>query len=103
MSKAETRRLMLMMQQQFYEDKRYHFLALGNGGQYTESQKNYAFELIDEYGIRATARILQIPRRTLQRWCRKNGVYVRRCPYWVYEWAERRRKRREFWQRRVYF
>ncbi len=57
MSKAETRRLMLMMQQQFYEEKRYHFLALGNEGQYTESQKHFAFELIDEYGIRATIHI----------------------------------------------
>jgi hypothetical protein len=102
MSKAETRRLILMMQQQFYEEKRYDFLALGKGGQYTEAQKHYAFELIGEYGIRATARILQIPRRTLQRWCRENGVFVKRCPYWVYRWAERRRKRREFWQRRGY-
>lgn len=102
MSKAETRRLMLMMQQQFNEEKRYHFLALGNEGQYTESQKRYAFELIDEHGIRATAKILQIPRRTLQRWCRQYGVYVRRCPSWVYEWAERRRRKRAFWQRRGY-
>ena len=103
MSKAETRRLMLMMQQQFYEEKRYHFLALGNEGQYTESQKHFAFELIDEYGIRATARILQIPRRTLQRWCRKYNIYVRLCPSWVHEWAERRRKRKEFWARRGYY
>ncbi len=103
MSKAETRRLILMMQQQFYEDKRYHFLALGNEGQYTESQKHFAFELISEYGIRATARILQIPRRTLQRWCRKYNIYVRLCPSWVHEWAERRRKRKEFWARRGYY
>ena len=102
MSKAETRQLFIMMQQQFYDDKRYEFRSLDKGGQYTESQKRYAFELIDQYGIRATARILQIPRRTLQRWCRGNRVYVRRCPAWVYEWAERRRKRREFWQRRGY-
>ncbi len=102
MSKAETRRLILMMQQQFYEDKRYDFLDLGKGGQYTESQKRYAFELISEYGIRATAKILQIPRRTLQRWCRESGVYVKRCPDWVYGWAERRRKRRAFWRRRGY-
>ncbi len=46
MSKAETRQLFIMMQQQFYEDKRYHFLALGNEGQYTESQKRHIFELI---------------------------------------------------------
>ncbi len=44
MSKAETRRLMIMMQQQFYEEKRYDFLALGKGGQYTEEQKHFAFE-----------------------------------------------------------
>ena len=60
MNKAETRRLMIMMQQEYYEDMRYHFLDLGKGGQYTESQKHYAFELISEYGIRATARILKI-------------------------------------------
>ncbi len=84
----------------FNEEKKICFQVLGNGGHYTQKQKEYAFELIDEYGIRATARILQIPRRTLQRWCRQYGVYVRRCPAWVYEWAERRRKRREFWERR---
>ena len=102
MNRAETRRLMIMMQQQYYEEKRYEFLDLGKGGQYTEAQKHFAFELISEYGIRATARILKIPRRTLQRWCRENGVFVKRCPYWVYGWAERRRKRREFWERRGY-
>ncbi len=103
MSKAETRQSMLMMQQLYYEDMRYDFLDLGNGGQYTESQKRYAFELISEYGIRATARILQIPRRTLQRWCIKYNIYVRLCPSWVHEWAERRRKRKEFWARRGYY
>jgi DNA invertase Pin-like site-specific DNA recombinase len=103
MNKAETRRLMIMMQQEAYEDKRYHFLALGNKGQYTEPQKRYAFELISEYGIRATARILKIPRRTLQRWCIKYNIYVRLCPSWVHEWAERRRKRKEFWARRGYY
>ena len=103
MNRTETRRLMIMMQQIYYEEKRYDFLDLGNKGQYTESQKRYAFELISEYGIRATARILQIPRRTLQRWCREHNVFVKRCPYWVYEWAERRRKRKEFWVRRGYY
>ncbi|MHC4396303.1 MAG: hypothetical protein ACYS1A_11680 [Planctomycetota bacterium] len=103
MSKAETRRLMIAMQQEFNEEKRYLFLSLGEGGRYTQRQKHYAFELIDEYGIRATARILKIPRRTLQRWCREYHIFVRRCPSWVYEWAERRRKKREFWQRRGYY
>jgi len=92
-----------MMQQEAYEDMRFHFLGLGKVGQYTKSQKDYAFNLINEYGVRATARILQVPRRTLQRWCRKYNVWVKRCPYWVYQWAERRRKKREFWQRRGYF
>jgi hypothetical protein len=102
MSRAETRQMIRLMIQEMYEDKRYEFRSLGKGGQYTEPQKHYAFEVISESGIRATARILGVPRRTLQRWCRRNGVYVRRCPYWVYAWAERRRKRREFWRRRGY-
>ena len=50
----------------FNEEKRDMFQAFGEGGRYTQRQKDYAFELIDEYGIRATARILQMPRRTLQ-------------------------------------
>jgi transposase-like protein len=90
------------MQQEFYDKIRSEFLALGKGGRYTEAQKERAFELIKDKGIRSAARILGVPRRTLQRWCRQHGVYVRRCPSWVYEWAERRRKRREFWQRRGY-
>ena len=102
MSRAETRQLMRLMVQEMYEDQRYCFQSLGTGGWYSQSQKDYAFELISEYGVRATARILKIPRRTLQRWCRENGVWVRRCPAWVYGWAKRRRKRREFWRRRGY-
>lgn len=88
--------------EQFNEERRFEFEALGDGGRYIKQQKDYAFELIEEHGIRAAAGILQIPRRTLQRWCRKHGVYVKRCPYWVYDWAERRRKRREFWRCRGY-
>jgi len=60
MSKAETRWLILMMQQQFYEDKRYHFLALGNEGQYTESQKHFAFELIIGELVSAWRNIVEI-------------------------------------------
>lgn len=86
----------------FNEEKQYEFISLGNGGRYTPEQKEYAFSRISEYGIRATARILKVPRRTLQRWCRGYGVYVRRCPDWVYGWVRRRKKRREFWARRGY-
>jgi len=102
MGRTGTKQLIRLMQQEFYEDMRSRFVALGNGGQYAEAQKRYALELIDQYGVRATARILQIPRRTLQRWCRQYGIYVRRCPSWVFEWAKRRRKKREFWARRGY-
>jgi hypothetical protein len=87
---------------EFNEEKRYSFISLGKGRQYTRAQKYYAFELINEHGVRATARILQMPRRTLQRWCRQDGIYVKRCPSWVFEWAERRQKKRRFWQYRGY-
>jgi hypothetical protein len=99
MGHAETRAMIKLLAEGFNEEKRDMFQAYGEGGRYTKRQKDYAFELTDEYGIRATARILQIPRRTLQRWCRKNYVWVKRCPSWVYGWVERRRKRKEFWRR----
>ena len=92
-----------LLAEHFNEEKRIQFECMGDGGYYSKRQKEYAFELIDEYGIRATARILKIPRRTLQRWCRQCSIYVRRCPYWVYGWAERRRRRKEFWKRRGYY
>jgi hypothetical protein len=99
----ETKEIMLDFMQDLNEEKHYRFMAYGNGGQYTDRQKDYAFELIRKSGIRATARTLEIPRRTLQRWCRKYHIRVERCPDWVYEWAERRRRRRLFWQRRGYY
>lgn len=102
MTSPGTKALILAMIQEGIEDKRAEFHYRGNGGQYTRRQKDYAFELIAESGIRATARILNIPRRTLQRWCKNQRVYVRRCPGWVYGWAERRKKRRLFWERRGY-
>jgi hypothetical protein len=102
MRKTETKQLIRMMQREFDEEKRLDFVSLGDGGHYTRSQKDYAFKVIDESGVRATARILRIPRRTLQRWCREYGKYVKRCPFWVYEWVKRRRKRWEFWARRGY-
>jgi len=99
----ETKEIMLDFMQGINDEKHYRFMAFGNGGRYTDKQKNYAFELISKSGIRATARILKIPRRTLQRWCRKHYIYVKRCPDWVYDWAERRQKRQFFWMCRGYF
>ena len=80
------------------EEMRAKFESLGQGGHYTDEQKAFAFAFIEESGIRATAKMLKMPRRTLQRWCRKHEVHVKRCPDWVYEWAERRRRRKAFWQ-----
>ena len=97
-----TKEMMRLMHDQIYEEKRDLFLSLGDRGRYSEQQKRYAFELIGEHGMRATARILEIPRRTLQRWCRQYGIYVKHCPSWVREWAERRRKKRGFWEYRGY-
>lgn len=99
---AFDRLMVQMLAEQFNEEKRAEFESLGQGSHYTDEQKTYAFKLIEESGVRATAKTLKIPRRTLQRWCRKYHVFVKRCPYWVYEWAERRRRRREFWERLGY-
>lgn len=69
--------MILQMQQLVYDEMREEFETMGSGGRYNQEQKNYALGLIDEYGVRATARILHLPRRTLQRWCRGQGKYVR--------------------------
>jgi hypothetical protein len=85
------------------EEMRAKFESLGQGSRYTDEQKAFAFAFIEELGIRATSRMLKMPRRTLQRWCRKHKVHVKRCPDWVYEWAARRRRRNAFWQSRDCF
>jgi len=90
------------LQKQFDQEKRVYFNCLGDKGQYSYRQKEYAFQHIEESGVRATAKVLLVSRRTLQRWCRKYSVYVNRCPAWVFDWAKRRRKRREFWALRGY-
>jgi hypothetical protein len=102
MSGTSNKAMFRLMAEQFNEEQRDEFESLGSGGHYTDNQRSYAFELIDQNGIRATAKILKVPRRTLQRWCRKYHIHVKMCPEWVYGWAERRRKRREFWQLRGY-
>ena len=95
--------MILQAQQMFYDGMRAEFEAMGTAGRYNGRQKNHAFRLIDEYGVRATARILGVPRRTLQRWCRQQSKYIRRCPGWVYAWAAKRRKKRALWARQGYF
>jgi phage antirepressor YoqD-like protein len=66
---------------------------------YTPRQKAWAVNKAGEIGVRATARLLGVERRTIQRWLRAEGVRVRRAPYWVYEWAETRNRRRAKWAR----
>lgn len=92
-----------LAQRVLYDKMRTDFYELGTGGQYTLKQKHFAFNVIEEYGVRATSRILCLPRRTLQRWCRENNIYVKKCPDWVYDWVYKRRKKREFWERRGYY
>ena len=101
--KTTNGQLIRYMQQQCYEEIKAEFIDLGKDGHYTDLQKRYAIKQIQEYGVRATASILSMPRRTLQRWCRQYDINVKRCPEWVFEWAEKRKKRREFWQRRGYY
>lgn len=102
MGTMNTKEMMRLMHEEVYEGKRALFFSLGDRQGYTEEQKRFAFELIAEHGMRATARILRIPRRTLQRWCRQYGIYVKRCPSWVRDWAKRRREKRRFWEYRGY-
>ena len=84
------------------ESLRYEFRALNpkrKSWRYTESQKGWAINKAKEIGVRATARLLSLQRKTIQRWLRESGVTVRRCPGWVYDWTYWRKKRREKWER----
>jgi len=85
------------------ESQRMEFYSLGSGGHYSREQKSYAIEKAQEIGVRATAKLLRLSRRTIQRWLREKGIKVKRCPAWVYEWAYWRRKSREKWERIKYY
>jgi hypothetical protein len=69
------------------------YLKGDNTGRYTQEQKDHAIAMIDKYGVRATARILDMDKRTIQRWCREFDIKVNRCPAWVYDRAKRRKLR----------
>ncbi len=96
MAGMSKRAMILQAYQKVHDAMRLDFENMGSGGRYTQAQKEYAFKLIDEYGVRATARILHLPRRTLQRWCRQKGKRIKRCPDWVLTWAAKRKRRRRF-------
>lgn len=69
---------------------------------YSPKQKEFVFNHVSNYGVRTTARILEIQRKTIQRWCRQYGVKVKRCPDWVRPWAFRRNRRKKVWAEKGY-
>ena len=78
------------------------FRALGpkrRGLRYARAQRDWAIGKAGEIGVRATARLLELERKTIQRWLRAARVRVRRAPAWVYDWARWRNERREKWKR----
>ena len=102
MTKQNERNLIRQMIRELNEDIRSEFECLGyeeESFRYTDEQKNFAINLAQEKGVRATARILALQRKTIQRWLRAEGIRVKRCPNWVFEWAYWRNKRREKWGR----
>jgi len=103
MSKLETRALIRMWIEEENREQLFYFRALGlkRGRHYTDKQKDYAIDKAISIGVRATSRFFQIPRRTIQRWLSAEGIIVKRCPDWVYDWAYWRRRRiekRRFWR-----
>ena len=100
LEKLSTRALIKLWIDLENEKQRQYFYGLNlNGGHYSKEQKEYAIEKVRTIGVRATSRLLLVPRRTIQRWLRAQGIDVKRCPDWVYDWAYWRRKRREKWER----
>jgi len=96
MNKLETRELIRMCIEIENREQLLYFKSLNpRRGHYNNEQKEYAIEKAKPIGIRATSRLLHIPRRTIQRWLGQKGITVKRCPAWVYDWANRRKTRRE--------
>ena len=48
MARLNKRTRIPLAQQMIYDDMREQFEEMGNGGQYSKYQKNYALKLIDE-------------------------------------------------------
>ena len=77
------------------EQRSYFFGLNAKGGRYSIEQKEFAIERAKSIGFRATSRLLQVPRRTIQRWIKSEGIIIKGSPDWVYDWAYWRRKRKE--------
>ncbi|NIM91367.1 MAG: hypothetical protein GTO17_10525 [Candidatus Aminicenantes bacterium] len=96
MNKLETRELIRRWIEAENHEKLMYFISLNpEGGNYTLKQKEYAIEKAKSIGVRATSRLLRLPRRTIQRWLMSKEITVKRCPDWVNDWAYWRRRRRE--------
>jgi len=103
MSRLSTRLQIKALIEQINAEKLAEFRALGyrkKKNRYTRRQKDYAINVAEEKGVRATARILGLHRKTIQRWLRAQGIFVKRCPDWLWDWVYYRQKRNEKWERR---
>ena len=69
-----------------------------HGRKYTQAQQGFALNKVFEYGVRATARILGIPRSTLQNWIRKYDVNIPRYPPWMDLWRQKKIRNRHIFQ-----
>ena len=63
MAAMSARAMILQAQQAACDGMREKSDAMRMGGRYGQAHKRYALNPIDEYGARATARILHVPRR----------------------------------------
>ncbi|MBD3203716.1 hypothetical protein GF327_05435 [Candidatus Woesearchaeota archaeon] len=104
LDRLSTKAFIRLFIEQENEEQRSLFYSLNpSGGHYTKEQKEFAIEKARSIGVRATSRLLQVPRRTIQRWLRAEGISVKRCPDWVYDWAFWRKKSQEKWKRIFYY
>jgi hypothetical protein len=100
LDRLSTKELIRLFIERDNENQRSLFYSYNpSGGRYTKEQKKFTIEKARSIGVRATARLLQLPRRTIQRWLRAEGTSVKLCPDWIYEWAYWRKKRQEKWKR----
>ena len=100
LDKLSTKALIRLRIEAENREQLFYFNSLNpGGGQYSSEQKEYAIEKATSIGVRATSRLLHVPRRTIQKWLRAKGIIVKRCPDWVYDCAYWRNKRREKWKR----
>ncbi|MBW1853314.1 MAG: transposase family protein [Deltaproteobacteria bacterium] len=77
MIKQDTKNLIRAFIEELNEEKRFDFRFLGNEKKkhrYTQKQKDFAIRLAQEKGVRATAKILGLHRKTIQRWLRAEGI-----------------------------